>query len=367
MSSFKQIKLHPVFLIIIALLLFAVGCEGPEGPAGPIGEAGLAGDTGAPGDSGATGETGATGTLACLTCHSDENMTTIETSFALSGHAAGNYVGYAGGRGSCSRCHSSEGFENFLQGGEGVDIASPSAWTCSTCHSNHSSLEDDLTVPLVLNSAIASISLPGTTYDFENSSNLCGTCHQSRRGYDYYEAIDSVWTDDVNGDDSLAFVVGDGEVYINSSHAGPHHGPQTNTLFGEGGYGTSSLATHSSQGCTSCHMGEADATEGGHSFNPNIANCNVEGCHTSETSFDINSKQTDFNTRMGVIAEALVTAGALSGDAIDGYHPHVGIVTDAQFKAFFNYMVLYEDHSHGVHNPGYFNTLLTVAETNLGL
>jgi hypothetical protein len=295
-------------------------------------------------------------------------MAAIDGLFALSGHSAGNYVGYAGSRGSCSRCHSSEGFMDFIAGYDGEDIPYPSAWSCGTCHGSHSSLEEGISAPLQTTAAVTIIEDGMTVIDFDGPSNLCANCHQSRRGYAYYEAIDSVWTDDVNGNDSLDFVVADGSVYINSSHAGPHHGPQANTLSGLGGYGTSSTGAHLSAGCVGCHMGDATSTEGGHSFVPNLENCTV-ACHGSVT--DMATFTTDaqdaVSVRLDAIAAELVTAGALAGDATDGYHPHVGVVTEAQFKAFWNYMVVYEDHSHGVHNPGYFNTLLTQAEALLGL
>ncbi|NQV15334.1 hypothetical protein HQ531_07740 [bacterium] len=351
-------KISLLAILMMALMvMFTVSCEGP------------AGADGAEGAVGAVGPEGPAATLACLDCHSAANMDGIEEMYALSQHSIGATTAYAGGRADCSRCHSSEGFRNFLAATPGVDpsdIDYQTVISCATCHANHRSLEDDLDVPLRTVAPIVGIA-DGTIYDFEGPSNLCGTCHQSRRAYTYYEEIDSVWTDDVNGDDSLDFVVPEGSVYINSSHAGPHHGPQVNTLFGDGGYGTSSVGTHASAGCTTCHMGEAGLTEGGHSFWPNVDNC-ME-CHTTVTDMAafLEEKQAAFNTRLGAIAEALVVAGALSGDATEGYHPHVAVVTEDVFKAFYNYMVMYEDHSHGVHNPGYFNTLLTGAELWLGL
>jgi len=338
-------KLQPVLLAVIAMfLLFAIGCEGPEGPQGPAGE---------------TDTVYVNYELACLSCHSEANMTEIMTSYSGSGHASASTTSYAGGRASCSRCHSSEGFLNYLAGTPGVDPADipyPTAISCSTCHGNHRSLEEDLEVPLRTTAAVTAIS-DSTVLDFENESNLCGTCHQSRRDYTYYTAIDSL--------DGVA--VGANEVAINSSHAGPHHGPQINFIFGNGGTVAGSPATHADAGCTTCHMGEADGAEGGHSFYPNAANCNASGCHTDVTDFDVNGKQTDFDTRMAAIAEALVTEGALNGDATEGYHPNVGIVSDDAFDAFWSYMMLYEDHSHGVHNPGFTTTLLSRAEAKLGL
>lgn len=363
----KKINLFAI-LVLALMVMFTVSCEGPAGPAGPEGVAGVAGADGA---AGADGTPGVDGNVSCLACHTQSNMDAIDGLFALSGHSAGNYVGYAGGRGSCARCHSSEGFGDYLAGywteaDGGADIPYPSAWSCETCHGNHKSLEDGISAPLQTMMPVTMIE-DGTVIDFDGASNLCANCHQSRRGSAYYEAIDTLWTEDVNGNDSIDWIVPDGSVYINSSHAGPHHGPQTNTLNGMSGFGNSSTGAHLTAGCVGCHMGAASATEGGHSFIPNLENCT--SCHTTVTDVPafLAEKQGAVTTRMNAIAEALVTAGALGGDATDGYHPNVGVVTQDQFEAFWNWMVVYEDHSHGVHNPGYFNTLLTIAETKLGL
>lgn len=348
--KFKQL----LGIFTMLCVAFLMSCEGPEGPAGADGQ------DGADGTNGADGVDGVDANAHCTECHSMANWADIEAQYEASGHNAGLYVGYAGGRGSCAQCHSHDGFINFINNptGDFPDIAFPTAISCETCHGNHGNLEEGLEVPIRTVAAVTAIS-DGTEFDFENNSNLCSNCHQSRRDYSYYEAIDSVEIDDV------MIAVGAGEIGINSTHAGPHHGPQVNFIFGNGGYGTSGTSAHTALGCTSCHMSESDGEEGGHTFYPNVANCTE--CHEGATGFDIGGFQTDVAARLGVIAEALVTAGALSGDATEGYHPHVSIVTENEFKAFWNYMMVYEDHSHGVHNPSYTETLLTGAETWLGI
>ena len=325
-------------ILLVAAMIFFVSCEGPEGPAG------------------------ADGNTSCLTCHSTDGMTQIEASYALSGHNAAQSVGYAGGRGSCARCHSHSGFINFLSGLDGadpIDIDFPTKINCETCHGNHGSLEEGIEAPIRTIEPVIALA-DEASIDFDGNSNLCANCHQSRRDASYYLAIDSVEIDDV------LTAVGAGNVGINSSHAGPHHGPQANVLLGMGGYGNSESHAHASASCTGCHMGEASATEGGHSFKPNNANCNE--CHDTPADFDYKGAISSYNTRIAAIANALVTAGALSLDAETGeYHPHVSIVPEATFEAFWNYMMCYEDHSHGVHNPAYIKTLLTQAEAKLGL
>jgi len=324
-------RMYKLFLGLVAIVAMStlISCEGPAGPAGAD---------------------GADGNLTCLGCHSQENWNGIETLYDLSGHKAAENVGYAGGRADCARCHSGGGFLDYLANTpdvEAADISYPVRISCETCHGNHGSLEDSIAAPIRTILAVTAIE-DGSSLDFGGNSNLCANCHQSRRGADYYMALDSL-----NGE-----AVPAGMVAINSSHAGPHHGPQANTLLGKGGFGTSATHAHTTVGCVGCHMGEAGATEGGHSFKPNLANCTQ--CHEAK-------EFPNFDTRLAAIAEKLVEAGALGGDATEGYHPAVGIVTEAQFKAFWNYMYLYEDHSGGVHNPTYFNTLLTSAEANLGL
>jgi hypothetical protein len=363
----KQKSIFKLFLLAVLCIFMAASCtkEGPQGANGLNGENGGNGINGVDGTDGTDGTDGVDGNMSCLACHTQAGMNALEALYTFSGHKAANAVGYAGGRGSCARCHSHSGFINYLTGlpgAEPIDIDFPTRIDCETCHGNHRSLEDDIAAPLRAEAAVTAIADETVTLDFGGTSNLCANCHQSRRGYTYYQALTSV---KIGGIDTE---VPEGMVAINSSHAGPHHGPQANTLLGNGGIGASTIATHTSVGCTGCHMGEVDNDEkaGGHSFKPSLANCNT--CHSGATDFDINGKRTEFNTRMTVIADALVTAGALSKDADSGeYHPHVSIVTDAEFVGFWNYMILYEDHSHGAHNPAYFATLLTAAETNLGL
>ena len=393
----KRSKLIQLLLVAISVvaLAFVTSCEGPMGPAGP------AGADGADGTNGTDGTDGVAGNLSCLACHTQEGMDALQVLYDLSGHASASTVAYAGGRASCARCHSSEGFANYLTSAPGVaavDIAYPSKIRCSTCHSNHSSLEDGISAPMVTTASVIGIS-DGTEFDFGNTSNLCGNCHQARRdgaSYDTYATAQTFTRKFSSATDiatyttaafgpagsstlvvagtagsvadtlTVVFDVPTTHVYISSTHAGPHHGPQLNTLFGNGGYGTSSTHAHTDAGCVTCHMGTAGTTSGGHSFYANVENCVT--CHASATDFDINGKQTDFDTRMAAIGAALEAKHAIHIDATTGeVHPLYASIPRADFEAFWNYMVLYEDFSHGVHNPSYFATLLAGAEAKLGL
>lgn len=347
---------------------FVTSCEGPMGPAGTNGTDGADGTNGT---NGTDGTPGVDGNVSCLECHTQAGMDALHDLYDQSGHASASTTSYAGGRASCARCHSNEGFTNYLTATPGVDaadIAYPSKIRCSTCHSNHSSLEDGISAPMVTEATVIAYTDGTTEFDFGNVSNLCANCHQSRKNGDSYDKYTtdqtfvrkftdaddiaayttaavgptgSIVLDQSGTTDTLVvtFDVPTTHVYISSTHAGPHHGPQTNNLFGVGGYGTSSTATHTTQGCVTCHMGEAGTSVGGHSFYPNVANC--QSCHSGATDFDINGKQTDFDARMLLIAEALEAVHAVHIDAGTGeVHPAYASVPRAEFEAFWNFMIL---------------------------
>ncbi len=341
--NIKKLLLVLVVLMTSVAFLTITGCEGPAGPAGA---------------DGTNGTNGTDANAHCTTCHSDANWESIEGLFALSGHAAGGAVGYAGGESYCAYCHSHEGFMNSLDG-IFVGIDNPTAWQCGTCHSDHESLEEGLSAPLHLTSGITSVE--GVDIDFDGPSNLCINCHQARRAYTTYTSIDTVWTTDSEGNDSIDFVVPEGSVYISSSHAGPHYGVQAEVLNGLSGFGNSSTMEHLDLGCVSCHMGTSAEADGGHSFHPNLAG-NCTPCHT-DAAATVEASVASFDTRMAAIADALVAEGALS----ESYGGVKVVVTQGVFEAFWNYKVCYSDHSHGVHNPAYINTLLSRAEALLGL
>ena len=92
------------FLMMLASSALFVNCTS-DPIDGKDGIDGIAGEDGLDGVDGSTQE--------CIECHSDKKRDPIKAEYALSGHAEGGAVGYAGGRASCSRCHSSEGFVNY--------------------------------------------------------------------------------------------------------------------------------------------------------------------------------------------------------------------------------------------------------------
>jgi hypothetical protein len=358
-SIFKQ---SSVIAMLVSAFVF-VNCEGPMGPGG------------ADGIDGMDGMDGIDGNVTCLECHSDGNIQSVKEQFYQSVHSTGEVaVDYAGGRASCARCHSNEGFVEFATNGEVLEsIGAPTPWECSTCHGIHQTFEAT-DYALRLADPIDFIFDETVTADFGNG-NLCANCHQSRRAEPNVSNPGTDFT-------------------ITSTHYGPHHGAQSNVLYGDGfaemvgsmTYPAAGSTTHyTTASCTSCHMGTytnvpdvgwtSAPAVGGHTWNPNVENC--KECHTTATDFDYVSIQTNVAAQLdelqalllaqGVIEEGLAEEFVLNPETgeielvilSDGFHPVVGTHTMAQAQAFFNWVGLLEDRSYGVHNPAYVTALLT--------
>ena len=325
-----------LFTVVIAFSFLLMQCT-KEGPMGPPGADGLNGQD---------------GNVVCLECHSAENADAVMALFMQSIHyqSVTQYNGqptyiYAGegeNRKSCAPCHTHEGFVEVMFTGRDTlveALVGPSHITCETCHSNHQSFDfetDGQDYALRLTEA-TTLLVGGDVVDLGGTSNACLFCHQPRRGWDSYDDGSYSHPD---------------SVYISSSHAGPHHGPQAIVLIGKGGIADGDESGHIDLGCTGCHMGEAGTDIGGHSFWPNVANCTE--CHSDATDFDVNGSQTALHTKVESLKTKLQTAGVLD---VDG-HTVVGVYHRDVFQAWWNFMVVEEDKSMGVHNPGYCEALI---------
>ena len=344
-------------VVLAVFALFYIGCEGP---------AGADGADGADGTDGLAGADGVDGNITCLVCHSDENLEMKNHEFAMSTHSAGPNVAYAGGRGSCSRCHGHEGFVAFAEGFDAENIANPSPWKCSTCHGLHQTFESE-DYALRLTEAVSiwdggNFLLKGNNYlAIQGNSNLCANCHQSRRAEPNIASPGTTFN-------------------ITSTHYGPHHGSQANVLAGVGfaeiagsvAYPAAGSSYHIAASCTGCHMAEFDG-EGGHSFTPSLSSCN--GCHTT-ADFNYGGVQAEIDGLLDELRDLLVAAGVVEQGHEDiyeinqetgvielvsyagEYHPVVGTHSMAHAQGFYNWIGLVEDRSAGVHNPKYVKALL---------
>jgi hypothetical protein len=340
-------KYHINLKLILSVCLcafLAASCvkEGPVGPAG------------ADGTDGVDGRDGQDGQITCLTCHSGDSMEEIQAQFATSEHSAGAIaVDYAGGRASCAPCHSHELFVQYTTFGEVKgDITNPSPWTCNTCHGLHEDFEGS-DYALRASAPVKAVYLEdidaSATMDLIGNSNLCATCHQTRRPE---PNIDSP---------------GDSTYYISSTHYGPHHGPQANVVMGVGfaeipgdvSYPESGSSYHYGEdaSCVGCHMGEY-GMGGGHSWIPNLAAC--EECHdTDMEDYNYGGRQTTTHDQLVQLRDKLVELGVVEYvEEDEAYEPVVGTYPMLYVQAFFNWIGLEEDRSLGAHNPKYVNALL---------
>ena len=334
-------------LAICAILFaFVTGCEGPQGPVGPQGPAGPQGEQGPKGDDGTPG---VAGTAGCLECHSSEAKYEVTMEYEGSGHSLGVAAAYAGGRGGCAVCHSNEGFIEGQFTGEmsTSDFPFPTRIGCTTCHSWHNETLDPAESPdyaLRTNAAVDLMAYDGQSIDFGDNSNLCSNCHQPRRSWEGYEA----------GSGNL----GNGNFDQTSSHFGPHHGPHATIVKNIGGAQLSGSVSYpenpgshgTASSCTGCHMHEED-----HTFAPALASCNTAECHNgSITSVDGNTIQTQVAADMETLKDHLVTGGLL--DTLD--HPVPGEFAIEQVQALYNYILILDDRSNGIHNPNLTKALL---------
>jgi hypothetical protein len=199
--------------------------------------------------------------------------------------------------------------------------------------------------------------------EFDNgSANLCANCHHSRS--DVREVTD-------NFDQGSRFSV--------------HHGPQGDLIEGTGGYEYDGYNYQQSNhkgavedACIGCHMGNPQEHQGyrigGHSFNMEdpetgytlIGVC--EDCHDgAEDEFDfladsdydhdgeIEGYQSEIEGLLDSLAVLLIAEGVMNSS----HRPVSGIIPDGGVAgALYNYGIVEEDRSLGIHNFNYMQGLL---------
>ncbi len=323
---------------VAGLTALASETEGPQG---------LQGIQGIQGVAGLMGGQGPAGDQTCQTCHNETtDLVAKSMQWELSTHGTGETWASRGPRASCAGCHASEGLTARIETGVAFDslpddFPNATKQNCRTCHDIHTDFtEDDW--GLSTDEAVTLL-VSGQVFD-GGAGNLCASCHQPRRGF-----LES-------------YGVVDGMVDVNSSHWGPHHGVEANTLLGIGGYGEPGEPTpgHYAENedgvvtegtCATCHLGPNQI----HTFEPTEASCQIEACHDDVDDFDFNYEnvQEDVQALLDELGELLEVAGLQH----DG-HPVQGLWPEAQAGALWNWIFVQEDQSLGVHNSEYIKALL---------
>lgn len=205
---------------------------------------------------------------ACMTCHGSTPKYPIlgaRMTYDHSTHKNGGNSAYANG-GGCQKCHTNEGFIDFVKTGKVDDkafVKYPSQQGCFTCHAPHENGDMRLRTTKAVTLAT------GVTFD-SGSGNLCANCHQARTAVK--DTVKAMAAKDI------------------SSPWGAHHGPQADMMMGSNAYefagkeyaGAGDHASAIDDGCVSCHMSLPDGRYG---FSPNL------GGHSFNISGDVHEAE----------------------------------------------------------------------------
>jgi hypothetical protein len=299
---------------------------------------------------GADGVDGVDGTASCIACHSNSTRDPILSAYAISQHAIGDTY-LRGTSGTCAACHASEGFIDFMVlGAANADgYLNPTPINCATCHDDHDTFDFETDGPDYALRSIEPVPLrltdPNYVIDLGGTSNLCLNCHQPRAS----EPIDD----------------GTGTFEITNTRFGPHHSPQGTMFEGIGGAQIAgsmsypqiaSSAHRTGANCVSCHMGETtDGSDGSHTNFPTENACVV--CHTNGAPSEVAGLQADLDRLKALLAAVVSQDGTVIGIVVDD-HSQPGIFTILEARAAWNYLMVIEDQSNGVHNPAYAKALI---------
>lgn len=395
-----------------------VQCENCHGPQGGTGSHATAGPMGQPRTS--------LSSDVCADCHGEPLRHARFQQWQLSGHSNYELAIDESQSGSCSRCHTANGFLTWLPILTGEVPGDPTAsitvnWTedeshpqtCVTCHDPHaagttSGISTNATVRISGNTPLL---IGGFVADTVGRGAICMTCHNSRRG--------------LRNDTTFASIAMTNEVT-----RAPHGSSQADVVMGENAYfvnaGVRGAHSFITDTCVNCHMEQTPPPAilaynlGGtnHTFaaSPSIcANCHdpsgitaanvqasvdfradelkglVEQAWLSElgaqlmagNTLDLNGQATvtsvmdivsielgEFRGRQSLTFELTggVMVGPLRTNDIDVVQPMPNpvlglpdVIDDRVWKAGWNWALVHNDGSHGVHNPTFALEILNAA------
>ena len=299
----------------------------------------------------------------CAYCHDDGSHHIFPSQWKISRHANLNRQ-YT--RTSCGKCHNGKGFIEWVEAGKPNSLAEEVDAnyniTCASCHDPH-----DATNPNQLRTV--DVTLPnGDVITEGGKGKLCMNCHNSRR----------VLPDRINED------LADGDA------PEPHHGPQAEVLstlnvetFGEklptSPHMQASLPGGEANACVNCHMSdEGDlATAGMHTFSmvdsqgeDNVAACSP--CHApfgdefGDKLFYLNGNadHDGDGTAEGLQHEVEGLLDTLYSVLPKDESNDIAVDSTTSYEvgaAIYNYYLVEEDRSMGIHNPAFIVSLLQLS------
>lgn len=322
----------------------------------------------------------------CAQCHDEpwrhnryaqwENSGHSEAIWSSSFRTTGTPVGTGYTLSACVRCHDGQAFVNFTKGiafdnrsSAGYGQIAQTKITCQTCHEPHST---------GLRTGPAGSDTLGSGYNYSSfnfgSGKTCVNCHKYRRGEQRYitqTAMSSTW--------------------------GPHYAGTTDILLGQNGhtygYTIQSSIAHKlvENSCVGCHMSATPDTGtvardkiGQHSWSmryvpttgPEVHN--VTGCiscHTGIASFNDIVAAYDYdadgtvepfmNEVEGLKKKVAMALPPVGLDSVNRSMISASPDSTNLKKAFWNYLYVKYDGSHGTHNPKYVVGLLQRTITTL--
>ncbi|MBC8425324.1 ammonia-forming cytochrome c nitrite reductase subunit c552 [bacterium] len=282
----------------------------------------------------------------CFKCH----HTQIDE-WSESGHGMMSARG-----GSCAACHSAEGFIKANDPAFATyNFSGSSPVGCVTCHDPHAGDLGSGNVHQLRQVGAVEVSYdpdwePGEDerpkMEGYGPAQTCAQCHHARRD-----------------DDNVA-----GQIAEGYGHFGPHHSAQMDMFIGAGCYeieGMTYDTTHTHQSiehaCVDCHMVRETLLHGElqdhsfHTFTPEVGSCT--GCHTGWVDFsEVTTFQATITAKMDELAVLFGYADWVEmEDTWDSEAMGVEVwQREAAYAAFF----VYDDASHGAHNPDYAMDLL---------
>jgi hypothetical protein len=313
----------------------------------------------------------------CVQCHAEsqgvqyDNSTHSDIVFETTTGSNGNTNNLQ----DCARCHDGRVYMQFTEGLSGSDpnkvnvktltAANSIDVTCQTCHDPHGNGNEFY----LRNSPVSSDTLAnGYAYTLGGRGKLCMDCHKARRNNVTYipTNVTSTW--------------------------GPHHSVQADVFFGKNAaeFGTAYL-TNSHQfavqnSCVTCHMSpttaEGDPNRnkvGGHSFKLGNSGNGFEltsaclPCHTISSFNDFiassdydgdGSTESIPNEVAGLLTSIRILLPPTGIDSVSWQDIQASGNIDIK-KAYWNYQLISNDGSNGMHNSKFIFDVLVKTKTAL--
>lgn len=242
----------------------------------------------------------------------------------------------------CARCHDGYVFSE-QKNLAGVDyvLAHPTGIDCQACHTGFG--KELISTGLV--------NLPFSSEPFEAGAGaVCYACH--------------------NGNRDTRDLFAQSQQGTLQRLTTPHFGMAGTIVSGLGGmeypgieYPTTLAHSNLEQSCIQCHMPETENGYMKHSFNMDIAYIEQAcgDCHEGAETFNINGFQDEIKSKLATLENAIKDAtGAerinVGGGAFTFIGPDGEAIRDVSHEVYvatYNWRILMEEGSYGVHNPEY--------------